>query len=133
MCPDGETLIRMSGRWAASPIDVSWRAFWRGADALVHGCEAETFCFAAAEAAASGLQLIVPDRGGASDIGRQNAGLLYTAADTADLKRQILTFADKRGSVRSPNPSTSRTIEDHFRQLFKDYEALTRIERAMIG
>lgn len=37
------------------------------ADALVHGCEAETFCMVAAEARASGLPLIVPDEGGAGD------------------------------------------------------------------
>ena len=33
------------------------------ADALVHGCEAETFCLVAAEARASGIPLIVPDSG----------------------------------------------------------------------
>src|SRR5437868_3923095 len=36
------------------------------ADALVHGCEAETFCMVAAEARASGIALIVPRRGGAA-------------------------------------------------------------------
>ncbi|MFD2497819.1 glycosyltransferase [Rhizorhabdus histidinilytica] len=34
------------------------------ADALIHGCEAETYGLAAAEAAASGLPLIVPAEGG---------------------------------------------------------------------
>ena len=37
------------------------------ADALVHGCEAETFCMVAAEARASGIPMIVPDRGAAAD------------------------------------------------------------------
>jgi alpha-1,6-mannosyltransferase len=37
------------------------------ADALIHGCEAETFGLVAAEAVASGLPLIVPNEGGAAD------------------------------------------------------------------
>ncbi|MFT3965459.1 MAG: glycosyltransferase, partial [Sphingobium sp.] len=40
---------------------------YASADALVHGCEAETFGMCAAEAVASGTPLIVPDSGGSSD------------------------------------------------------------------
>src|SRR6202007_2561737 len=44
------------------------------ADALIHGCEAETFCLVAAEARAAGLPLIAPARGGASDQARASGG-----------------------------------------------------------
>ncbi|MGN6850303.1 MAG: glycosyltransferase, partial [Sphingomicrobium sp.] len=46
------------------------------ADALVHGCEAETFCMVAAEARASGVPLIVPDRGATVDQLVSGAGTL---------------------------------------------------------
>jgi alpha-1,6-mannosyltransferase len=36
-------------------------------DALIHGCESETFCLVAAEARASGIPIIIPDRGAALD------------------------------------------------------------------
>src|SRR3546814_3677974 len=49
------------------------------ADALIHGCEAETFGLAAAEAVASGLPLIVPDEGGASDFVGPDNGECYAA------------------------------------------------------
>ncbi|WP_447513532.1 glycosyltransferase, partial [Clostridioides difficile] len=50
-------------------------------DALVHGCEAETFCMVAAEARASGLPVIVPDRGGAADHADRAPSLRYRAGD----------------------------------------------------
>ena len=49
------------------------------ADALVHGCEAETFCMVAAEARASGIPLIVPDRGAAVDQRVADGGRLSPA------------------------------------------------------
>ena len=49
------------------PDRARFAALIASADALVHGCEAETFCMAAAEARASGVPVIVPNRGGASD------------------------------------------------------------------
>jgi glycosyltransferase involved in cell wall biosynthesis len=50
------------------------------ADALLHGCEAETFCMVAAEARASGIPVIVPDAGGAMDFASAGGGLRYRAA-----------------------------------------------------
>ena len=93
------------------------------ADALVHGCEAETFCMAAAEARASGVPVIVPDRGGAADHARDGAGLTYRAGSA-------LAAAAAIGALLSaPRPSpgvTTRTMRDHFRALFADYGAIAQ-------
>ncbi len=91
------------------------------ADALVHGCEAETFCMAAAEARASNVPVIVPDRGGAADHGAGGGGWTYAAAD-ARAASSVITHAltHRLPSLAAP----VRTIEDHFTDLFADYSAL---------
>ncbi len=93
------------------------------ADALLHGCEAETFCMTAAEASASGIPVIVPDRGGAADFARGEMGLSYRAADRADLVRAILTLPS-RFAARS-NGCETRAMDDHFAALFAIYQKLT--------
>src|SRR3954470_5030325 len=67
------------------------------ADALVHGCESETFCLVAAEARASGIPLIVPDRGAAGDQLAPNVGALYRAGSEISLQRALERFIN-RGS-----------------------------------
>jgi len=89
------------------------------ADALVHGCEAETYCMAAAEARASGLPVIVPDRGGACDHAASMADRTYAAADPADAARAILECLNW---TERPQPR-ARTMADHFGELFALYEA----------
>lgn len=97
------------------------------ADGLVHGCEAETFCLVAAEARASGLPMIVPDRGAAPDLLAPHAGLTYRAGDEAALERAIGRFVDRgielqrAAAVRS---SAVRTIDQHFVELFAHYAQL---------
>ncbi|WP_445191895.1 glycosyltransferase [Sphingomonas sp. Tas61C01] len=89
------------------------------ADALIHGCEAETFCFAAAEAIASGLTLIAPDRGGAADLARAGGGVLYRWGDAQAAAAAIL--AVKRADA-APRPMTGvRTMDDHFDDLLAIY------------
>lgn len=97
------------------------------ADALVHGCEAETFCMVAAEARASGTPLIVPDRGAAVDQLAPGAGTVYRAASEISLERAIARFI-RRGpelqravAVRS---RVVRTMDEHFADLFARYEQL---------
>jgi alpha-1,6-mannosyltransferase len=97
------------------------------ADALVHGCEAETFCMVAAEARASGTPLIVPDRGAAVDQLAPGAGTVYRAASEVSLERAIARFI-RRGpelqravAVRS---RVVRTMDEHFADLFARYEEL---------
>jgi alpha-1,6-mannosyltransferase len=88
------------------------------ADALVHGCDAETFSLVAAEAVASGLPLIVPDRGGTADHAAKSGGLTYASASAQDATRAILEFAD------GPRPAPcghARTMPEHFDALFALY------------
>jgi len=98
------------------------------ADALVHGCEAETFCMVAAEARASGIPLIVPDRGAAIDQLVAGAGAIYRAASERSLEQAICRFIDhgpefqRAAAVRA---SRVRTIDDHFSELFARYEMLS--------
>lgn len=98
------------------------------ADAFLHGCEAETFCMTAAEANASGIPVIVPDRGGAADFARGDGGLSYRAADHADLVRAILTLPDSFAA--RPTGGKTRAMHDHFATLFATYQILTFGERS---
>ncbi len=91
------------------------------ADALVHGCEAETFCMVAAEARASGLPVIVPDRGGAADHAANGGGWTYAAADSRSASAAILHAL---AQPRAAPPTNVRTIENHFEDLFAGYTAL---------
>lgn len=100
------------------------------ADALIHGCEAETFCLVAAEAKASGLPLIVPDDGGASDQWLPGQGERYEATSGQSAAAAIRRFIDNdpkaqlaRATAAAP---TVRTMDEHFRDLFATYEAMTQ-------
>lgn len=96
------------------------------ADALVHGCESETFCLVASEARASGLPMIVPDGGGAFDQLRPGAGVSYAAGDERALADAIIAFRARDaapGAVSAPLPvpRRDRTMDDHFLELFALY------------
>lgn len=93
------------------------------ADALIHGCEAETFCMAAAEARASGVPVIVPDRGGAADHARDGAGLTYVAGNAQSAAQAIIDFFSAIPHHRPVQVETV-TMDDHFARLFAEYEAL---------
>jgi len=93
------------------------------ADALLHGCEAETFCMVAAEARASGLPLIVPDHGGAADHARASGGWTYASANAGSAAEAISAFIDQGGKARQPW-TAPRTMDDHFAELFASYERL---------
>lgn len=91
------------------------------ADALVHACEAETFCMVGAEARASGIPVIVPDRGGAADHGRGPGGYPYHAADSPAAARAILQALTSGRPAQLDQP---RTMDDHFTDLLAGYSAL---------
>ncbi len=96
-------------------------AILASADALVHGCEAETFCLSAAEARASAVPVIVPDRGGAADHAEDGGGIAYAAAEPEALARAIIEMA-ARGWPRTASPV--QTMRGHFTQLFSHYQEL---------
>jgi len=99
-------------------------------DALLHGCEAETFCMTAAEAVASGIPVIVPDRGGAADFAREAKGISYRSADRADMVRAILALPPR--FAQHDIGKGVRSMEEHFASLFAFYEDLhrARLQRA---
>jgi alpha-1,6-mannosyltransferase len=99
-------------------------------DALIHGCEAETFGLVAAEAVASGLPLIVPDEGGASDLVTPQTGELYRSGDgqsAADAISRLLSRdqnAMRQAAAR--RAADAPTIDRHFETLFAEYEKLAK-------
>ncbi len=103
------------------------------ADALIHGCEAETFCLVAAEARAAGLPLIAPDRGGAADQARETGGEVYRSGDAASAARAIGRLIDRDlsilGARARARAGETRTIDAHFADLFASYEAIARGRR----
>jgi alpha-1,6-mannosyltransferase len=97
------------------------------ADALVHGCEAETFCMVAAEARASGIPLIVPHRGAAVDQIAPGAGIAYRAASERSLERAIDRFIERGPELQraaAARASRVRTMDEHFAELFARYANL---------
>jgi alpha-1,6-mannosyltransferase len=97
------------------------------ADALVHGCEAETFCMVAAEARASGTPLIVPDRGAAVDQLAPGAGMVYRGASEVSLERAIGRFIRRGPELQRAaaiRARVVRTMDEHFADLFARYEQL---------
>ena len=102
-------------------------ALLASADALVHGCEAETYCLVASEARASGLPIIVPDAGGAFDQLSAGAGLAYAATSEASLAETIVRFHDAASGAFDRRPATAarvRTMDQHFWDLMVQYEQL---------
>ena len=106
------------------------------ADALVHGCEAETFGLVAAEAVASGLPVIVPDEGGSSDFVTNNTGEMYKSGDALALKQAILRLEgrDRRALRMSAVSAASKaaSIDDHFEKLFQFYASMQQQNRQAI-
>lgn len=103
------------------------------ADALIHGCEAETFGLVAAEAAASGLPLIVPDEGGAADMASEQTGEWYKAGDTAAASAAIERLLS-RDSTALRKAAVLRaamvgSIDAHFEALFAQYASLSSVAR----
>ena len=110
------------------------------ADALVHGCESETFCLVAAEARASGVPLIVPDGGAAVDQLAEGAGTIYKAGRERSLEEAIARFVSRGPELQraaAVRASRSRTMDEHFAELFGRYESLvprqTIIEAERVG
>ena len=97
-------------------------------DALIHGCEAETYGLVAAEAAGSGLPLIVPDQGGAADLATPGTAELYQAGNSGEAADAILRLAarDREALRAAARTQAARvpSIDVHFARLFDAYAAI---------
>jgi alpha-1,6-mannosyltransferase len=78
---------------------------------------------AAAEARASGIPVVVPDRGGAADHAGGGAGVRYTAGNPQAAAQAILDVFSGTAELSS-EPVPVVTMADHFATLFADYERL---------
>ena len=98
------------------------------ADALVHGCESETFGMVAAEARASGLPLIVPNVGGAFAQMTPGAAVAYDAANGRALLAAVNRVAgDRDGKMQSCArrvADQNATMATHFADLCQRYDSM---------
>lgn len=104
------------------------------ADALVHGCESETFGLIPAEAMASGVPVVGPDRGGFVHLAEPSTSEVYRAGDTA-----AATAAIRRLLARDPAILRAAAVDaaarvrgdlDHFADLFDHYQSIAARARA---
>jgi alpha-1,6-mannosyltransferase len=107
------------------------------ADALIHGCEGETFGLVASEALASGLPLIVPDEGGCAEIARPEFSEMFAANNTAAAANAILSFcgrdAGKLQAAAREAAMAVRSDRDHARELVSHYEALIGARERLVA
>lgn len=94
------------------------------ADLFVHGSGAETYGLAVAEAFASGLPAVIPDRGGAADLAARGRSVLYRTGNAADGARAILDALEGRLSDAEAAPAS---LDTHFAALFALYRELTAV------
>lgn len=107
------------------------------ADYFVHGGAAETFGLVVAEALASGVPIVAPDQGGASEFVHPAFGESYRAGDAEALAaalsrivsrdRRELALAARAGGHRLAAPA------DHFARLFSVYGALGEARRERLA
>lgn len=104
------------------------------ADALVHGCESETFGLIPAEAMASGVPVVGPDRGGFPHLAQPATSEIYQSGDTASAAAAI-----RRLLARDPTALRVAAVDaaervrrdsDHFAELFDHYQAIAASARA---
>lgn len=109
-------------------------ALMASGDALIHGCEGETFGLVASEALASGLPLIVPDEGGCAEIFSPEFAESFAARDVAAATRAILRFcARDRAAMRSAARGAALTVRSdrtHVADLVGHYQALLGARRS---
>ncbi len=100
------------------------------ADALIHGCESETYGMVAAEAVASGLPIVAPTTGGSARVAVPGASALYAAGDrmAATVALLDLLGRDRDGVRRTALVAAGRVRSDgdHVDDLLAAYEAAAR-------
>jgi alpha-1,6-mannosyltransferase len=98
------------------------------ADALVHGCDRETFGLSVAEAVACALPVVVPDAGGAAESADPSCGVTYTRLDAEACAAAILgLLARDRSELRARALDAAArvpTAEEHVRRVLSVYDSL---------
>lgn len=99
------------------------------ADAFLHGAAAETFSEVTAAALASGLPLVLPSSGGASDFAEPAFSERYGPGDAIEcadaIERLILRDLDVlRAKASDASETKVRSVDDHFGALFAYYKKL---------
>ena len=102
-------------------------------DALIHGCESETFGLVASEALASGLPLIVPDEGGCAEIATPLVAETFRSRDVHGCAAAIARmFAREPAILRAATLNAAgrvRSSEEHTIDLMEYYAALVAAKR----
>lgn len=102
-------------------------AYFASADALVHGSAAETYGLVVAEAICSGLPLVVPNRGGASELAAPDFAETYPAGNAEACAVAICRLLARDRNILSQASSEAAakrigSTRDHFRALFDFYQ-----------
>lgn len=105
------------------------------ADGFFHGCSSETFCIVAGEAMVSGTPLVVPNRGGASDMGQSGFAETWKAGNVKQGADAVLRLLSRERKLMSQlayrhSQSALNTPDDHFSDLFAHYEKLVAGRRS---
>lgn len=98
-------------------------------DFFVHGSGSETFGLVISEAICSGLPVVIPDAGGASDFNKYTCSTVYKTGDSDNLAQALLNLIDKDRSVlvkncRSVAEQNISSVDNHFKNLFTYYQEL---------
>lgn len=103
-------------------------ALFASVDALIHGSESETFGLVVAEAAASGLPVIAPDRGACAELAAPDARETYRAADVRSATAAILRLLDRDPvALRAAAIAGAARVRGdtaHYVELFAHYQRL---------
>jgi alpha-1,6-mannosyltransferase len=105
------------------------------ADAFIHGGDSEPFGMVASEALASGLPMIVPDRGGSSAVARPAFAETYHSGDAyACAKAIVALFSRDQPLVRRAAEVASRTVlsdREHAVALIEHYRGVIERKRGI--
>ena len=104
------------------------------ADLFVHGSAAETYGLVVAEALSCGVPIVVPNRGGAADLARDEYSETYPPGDALACAQAISRLLRRdRPSLRAAalraRDRVVRDVRDHFAALFDTYEQLNQERR----
>ncbi|MBB3694598.1 glycosyltransferase [Sphingomonas sp. BK580] len=110
-------------------------AIMASADAFIHGGDSEPFGMVASEALASGLPMIVPDRGGSSAVARPTFAETYRSGDAyACAKAIVALFSRDQPLVRRAAEVASRTVlsdREHAVALVEHYREVIERKRGV--